>query len=92
MRERHLYQEDPNLLKRSTRTAMLLGLCALLIMPVLAGCHDNQSDFANMSKDQQVKAATTSTPAMQAAANAARAKAMGAVPAPGSTAPTSAKK
>ena len=76
---------------------MLLGLGALLIMPVLAGCHDTQNDFANMSKDQQMKAANTSTPATVAAANKAMQQALSHTPtgtsnAPGPAASTAAPK
>jgi len=44
------------LLKKSTRTAMLLGVSALLLLPVLAGCHSSQEDFSSMNRQQQINA------------------------------------
>jgi len=44
------------LLKKSTRTAMLLGVSALLLLPVLAGCHSSQEDFSSMNRQQQMNA------------------------------------
>lgn len=35
---------------------MLLGVSTLMLLPALAGCHTSQTDFANMSRDQQMNA------------------------------------
>ena len=44
---------------------MLLGAAALLLLPVLAGCHSSQEDFANMNRQQQINAMKPSAKTME---------------------------